>query len=232
METTGWSFPLSPNLLRGPIELMCKQQNIRIQMKSVDLEFEVDAKSRLIQRPFGSGTGEQPALVAIPTSGDGWVFEPGLRAVHADGNTSTDLVVEGIFQEGEITRVDLKDPEYPFYVQLNIRALFDLDALEIWTVIRHEEESAVVLEAFASSSLDFGTGEFWLTQFSGDWVDEANMTSEKLSPGIKTLDSKLGVRAHQFTAPWFLLSKDASERGRRNRIRRVACLGRQLPVLV
>ncbi len=188
---------------------MSQQKNVRIQTKRAALEFEVDAKSRLIQKAFGGEPSDLSTVTAIPTSGDGWVFEPALRVVHADGNTSIDLIVEEISQEGELTRFDLRDPEYLFFLQLFVRALFDLDTFEIWTVIRHEEESAVVLEAFASSSLDFGAGEFWLTQFSGDWVDEANMASEKLSPGIKLLDSKLGVRAHQFTAPWFMVSKGA-----------------------
>ncbi|MDR3691265.1 MAG: alpha-galactosidase [Fimbriimonas sp.] len=189
---------------------MSLQQIVRIQTKRVALEFEVDAKSRLVQRAFGGQENDPSTVIAIPASGDGWVFEPALRAVHADGNTSTDLIVDAMSQQSDLTRIDLRDPEYPLFVQLFIRAIFDLDTFEIWTVIHHEEESEVVLEAFASSSLDFGTGEFWLTQFSGDWADEANMISERLSPGTKSLDSKLGVRAHQFTAPWFLVSQGAA----------------------
>jgi len=191
---------------------MIQQKSIRIQTKRAALEFEVDANSRLNQRAFGGNASDESTVVAIPTSGDGWVFEPAIRAVHADGNTSTDLIVEGVSQHADLTCIDLRDPEYPFYLQLFVRAIFDLDVFEMWTVIRHDEESEVVLEAFASSSLDFGTGDFRLTQFSGDWADEANMTSEKLTPGIKSLDSKLGVRAHQFTSPWFLLSKGSDSR--------------------
>lgn len=186
---------------------MSQQQSVRIQTQRVAIEFEVDANGRLVQKAFGAGEGDQ-AVVAIPTSGDGWVFEPALRVVHADGNTSTDLIVEEIFEEGPLTRFDLKDPAYPFHLQLFVRSVFELDTFEIWSVIRHEEASSVVLEAFASSSLDLGADEFWLTQFSGDWANEANMTAERLTSGIKILDSKLGVRAHQFTSPWFLISKD------------------------
>jgi len=161
-----------------------------------------------LQKPFGSS--DQEAVVALPTWGDGWVFEPALKVTHADGNTSTDLVVAEVSQDGDKTRIDLKDPSYPLFVELHFRALPELDVIESWTIIRHEEESAVRLEGFGSSSLDFGSGEFWLTQFSGDWADEANMISERLTPGIKILDSKLGVRAHQFTSPWFLVSKDGA----------------------
>ena len=178
---------------------------IRIATEHLSLTFTIDEQGRLLQFPLCGGGAGEPAP-AIPTAGDSWVFEPALRVVHADGNASTQLRVVGFSEHEGTTKIELKDSAYPFFFDFFLRALPDCDVIETWSAIRHGEAGPVVLEAYASSSIDFGTGEFWLTQFHGDWADEANMSDEKLGPGIKILDSKLGSRAHQFTAPWAMLS--------------------------
>ena len=48
--------------------------------------------------------------------------------------------------------------------------------------------------------------EYWLTQFSGNYKREATLNEERLSEGVKILDSKLGIRAHQMRIPSFILS--------------------------
>lgn len=182
---------------------------IRIATAGTALVFRVDSEGRLWQKPWGTTEDE---AIAVPAAGNGWVYEPALSAVHADGNTSTELRVVRWSTEGDVTRIELKDPEYPFFVDLLFRALPHDDVIEAWNEIRHEEDGTVDLDAFYSSSPDFGAGEHWLTQFHGDWADEANMAEERLTYGIKTLDSKLAVRAHQFRSPWFLLSRGGPAR--------------------
>jgi alpha-galactosidase len=50
-------------------------------------------------------------------------------------------------------------------------------------------------------------GDVYLTHFFGDWAKEMlSPITEKLTPGTKLLDSKLGVRASQFRNPSFVLS--------------------------
>ncbi|RYG37758.1 alpha-galactosidase [bacterium] len=183
--------------------------SVRIETARAALALWVDSDGRLLQGAFGAkcAADEGDAPVAFPAAGDGWYYEPALRATHVDGNTSTDLRVVETSVEGTLTKIALKDPEYPFFVDLYFRAYPGEDIFEAWTEIRHEEEGEVVLEGFASSSLDFGLGEAWVTQFHGDWADEANMLEEKLGFGQKILDSKLGVRAQQFRNPLFLLAR-------------------------
>ncbi|RYG26069.1 melibiase [bacterium] len=180
---------------------------IRIATKNAALNLYVDDAGRLFQRSFGaSEVVEEQGAQAFPATGDGWTFEPALRVTHADGNTSTDLRFVKESREGDVTRIELKDPEYPFHVDLLFRTFAD-DVLEAWTEVRHEEKGEITLEGFASSAPEFGKGDFWLTQFHGEWADEMNMAEEKLSYGLKVLDSKLGVRAQQYRSPYFLLSK-------------------------
>ncbi len=168
----------------------------------------VDEAGKLLQRSFGALNAEGISLqIAYPTSGDGWVFEPALEVTHSDGNTSTDLRVVAISVAGALTRIELRDPEYVFHVDLFFQVYPESDLIETWTEIRHEEPGEVTLTKFASSSPDFGLEPCWVTQFHGDWNDEVHMREEPLTFGIKELDSKLGVRAHQFRSPWFLLAR-------------------------
>lgn len=181
---------------------------ISIETSHATLSLYVDDEGRLLQRPF-TAKGQETGLGhdAYPAAGDGWTFEPALEVQHADGNTSLDLRVVGSITRGNLTKIEMKDPAYPFFVDVYYQAYPDLDVIETWTEYRHTEAHPVALSRFASSAPDFGTGDYYLTQFRGDWANEANITEEKLTYGIKTIDSKLGVRADQHRAPWFLLSK-------------------------
>ncbi len=180
---------------------------IRIETRHAALSFYVD-DGHLFQRAFGSKSADEPdGQVAFPTAGDGWTFEPALNAIHADGNTSTDLRVTGASTHGDLTRIALKDPQYPFFVDLFFRAYREEDVIETWTEIHHQERGNVLLERFASSSPDLGAGDVHLTQFHGGWEKEMQMQEEPIGYGIKILDSKLGVRADQFRNPSFLLSR-------------------------
>lgn len=148
-----------------------------------------------------------------PAFGDGFILEPALEATHADGNTSTDLIyarhsTTAIDDDVSLTRIELKDPAYPFFVTLCFQTYSNEDVIRQWAEIRNGENGAVTLARFASASPQFTAKEYWLTQFHGDYKHEATMDEEKLSPGIKILDSKIGVRADRFCIPSFILSLD------------------------
>lgn len=182
---------------------------INIETNLSALRLQVDAQGKLWQTGYGAKDAECGAnQLAYPAAGDGWVFEPAIRARHADGNTSTDLRVRELNQTGDSTHIHLADPQYPFSVHLHFRTYPNEDVIECWTEVEHQEEGVVTLGAFSSFSPDFGKADHWLTQFHGDWSDEVNMAEEKLGFGIKILDSKLGVRAQQFRSPYFLLARN------------------------
>ena len=56
--------------------------------------------------------------------------------------------------------------------------------------------------------LHFSRPAYYLTEFSGDWIYEATMSTTPLNFGKKVLDTKLGARANMFTPPMFILSLD------------------------
>ena len=66
----------------------------------------------------------------------------------------------------------------------------------------------MVLTDYASAMLHFDAHQYWLTQFHGDWAEEARPQESLLTSGLKVLDSKLGTRAGMYQTPAFLLSLD------------------------
>ena len=188
--------------------------DLTVETKSLTLTFHVGEDGRLYQRPLGGANVKsklQRDDECYPQAGDGYIWEPALQVTHADGNTSTALVYDGLVQTNEsadigLTRIHLHDPAYPFEVGLCFRAHRNHDVLEQWTEIRHQEPGPVTLKQIASSALLLSTN-VCLTHFFGDWAKEmlAPIT-EPITPGTKILDSKIGVRASQFQNPNFILA--------------------------
>lgn len=186
------------------------------------LTFMVGTDNRLYQLGFGDAVQKVPMPSKIPSReweffppyGNGVLTEPALQATHVDGNTSTELHYLGHQTTEEEkgvrkTTILLKDPVYPFYVNVHIRSYENQSMMEIWNEVRHEENGTVTLYRFASAAPIIKAKEYWLTQFSGNYKREATLSEERLSGGIKILDSKLGVRAHQMRIPSFMLALNA-----------------------
>lgn len=185
-----------------------------LKTKNFAITFQVGNDHRLYQLPIGS-TGSNAKLVRddefYPQAGDGYVWEPALQLIHADGNSSTALYYDDVTRSNEspdieVIRIRLHDPAYPCNVTLCFRTHHDEDLVEQWVEIQHQEPRAVTLKRFASTSLLLSK-DVYLTHFFGDWAKEMlNPITEEITPGTKVLDSKLGVRAHQFRNPFFILS--------------------------
>lgn len=192
-------------------------EKLTVCTKNFTLNFEVGGDHRLYQRAIGAADANEKLLrtdESYPQAGDGYVWEPAVQIIHADGNTSMALVFDGVTRTNddagrELTQIKLHDPAYPLEVALNFRADRDRDVLEQWTEIVHHESGAVTLERMASTALLFPATNVYLTHFFGDWAKEMlTPITELITPGTKVLDSKLGVRADQFQNPSFVLSLD------------------------
>jgi alpha-galactosidase len=147
----------------------------------------------------------------LPQAGNGFISEPAIQSVHSDGNTSTNLLYvkhDSVTIDKNIilTRIELKDSYYPFYVTIWLNSYSKEDIIEQWQEIRNEENKPVTIYRFASSSPVLKAKDYWVTQFQGNYKREVNQIEEKLTPGIKIFDSKIGVRAHQMRIPSFFLS--------------------------
>ncbi|MFD2936534.1 alpha-galactosidase [Spirosoma flavum] len=148
---------------------------------------------------------------AYTSAGSRNLLEPAIQVTHADGNPSLDLKyvrheTQSIADGVVLTKVYLKDPQYPFEVTLFYKAYQKEDVIEQWSSIRHTEKKPVVLQKYASANLYIPAQNYYLTHFHGDWANEMNPSEVPLTEGIKILDSKLGTRADLFQPPSFLVS--------------------------
>lgn len=209
-------------LLSCSVRMINAEDNVSIVIstESNSLIYKTDKDNKLRQSYYGQALGagdcanvQTGNMEAYPAFGTSYVNEAALRVVHADGNTSTELVydshaVKHISDDIEQTEIVLKDTYYPFQVKLIFRAYQKENVIEQWAEISHTEKKNINLYNFASSHLSFNDPAYYVTGFYGDWAEEMRMEEVKLTRGIKTIDSKLGVRATQYAHPCFLLSLD------------------------
>jgi alpha-galactosidase len=189
---------------------------IVIETQHVSMALVVGDDKRLYQSYLGSRLANAQDYQTLPRQHEAYVpagtdnlFEPAIRVLHNDGNPSLALAFVDAKTEkaGNVTTttIRLKDPQYPLEVLLHFTAYYQEDVLKTWTEIRHQEKKPVVLSNYASAMLHFDARNYWLTQFHGDWAEEAQMQESQLTSGIKVIDTKLGTRADWYQTPTFFV---------------------------
>ena len=191
-------------------------RQIIIETKNSTLVLSVANNQRLTQSYFGKKlaldeaeklTGGREVYL---TAGMENQNEPAIRMVHDDGNPSLELqyISHTTNKKDNVSTTDitLKDPVYPVVVVLHYQTYFNEDVIKSWSEIKHQEKKPVLLTQYASSILHFNADEYWLTQFHGDWSREVEMIEEKLTNGIKTIESKLGTRTNFYQTQTFFVS--------------------------
>lgn len=201
--------------------LLCvasEKKTINIQTNHTSLVYKVNEKNKVCQSYYGNNLSEADCEM-IPTSADellltfgtNYVHQPALRAVHADGNTSTELVYDRsetkrLNSNSTQTDIYLKDTYFPFYAKVSFRTYEKEDVIEQWVEYSHAEKKAVTLYDYASSCLTFNAPQYYMTQFWGNWANEMHISETLLTRGVKTVDSKLGVRSNEYAHGCFYLS--------------------------
>ena len=126
---------------------------------------------------------------------------------HADGNLSTNLVIDdysikphtekapnGESRSGQLLTITLKDALYATTVHLYYLAYNDLDMLESWTDITNGEKKTVTLTQFYNPLLPIRRGNVHVTHFHGSWASEAQLVEEPLNTGLFEIKNKDGLR--------------------------------------
>ncbi|MDL2224553.1 alpha-galactosidase, partial [Bacteroidales bacterium OttesenSCG-928-M06] len=87
------------------------------------------------------------------------------------------------------------------------------NVIEQWTEIYHKEEGAVIIKQAASAALTLRANDYWLTQFTGDWMNEFNVDEYPLTIGSKVIENRWGITSSNGRQPHFMISlnKKASE---------------------
>lgn len=194
---------------------------IIIETDNTALVYDVADNNRLYQRYFGKKLRDRSDYSQIPNGPEALIthgmedyYEPAIHINHPDGNPSTLLTYRGhetstLSDGAKQTVITLSDPEYKDEVKLVYVAYPEHDIIKSHTEITNRENKPIEVEKYASSMLHFANGDYYLTQYNGDWASEANATESKLEFGKKQLDSKLGSRVNMFCSPFFQLGLDS-----------------------
>lgn len=193
---------------------------IRISTDRTEIIYRVGGNGRLYQSYLGKKLSHESDIRHLPQGPEAYIthgmedyFEPAIHIVHSDGNPSTLLkyvshsrqqLSPGVTETG----ITLQDDKYPVTVILHYVAYEKENVIRTYTEISHREKKPVVLHKYASSLLHLKRQAYCLTEFSGDWAKEVNMSEQPLSFGQKRISTKLGTRANMFCSPFFQLSLD------------------------
>ncbi|MBD5357477.1 MAG: alpha-galactosidase [Bacteroides sp.] len=196
-------------------------EDIIISTDNTGLVYNIADNGRVYQKYFGKKLSNPSDYATIPNGPEIYItggmedyYEPALQINHADGNKSTLLTYTGhktttLPDGAQQTVISLTDKAYGDNVDVYFIAYPAQDIIKTYTVISNGENKPIEVEKYASSILHFANGDYYLTQFNGDWASEVNASETKLEYGKKQLDSKLGTRADMFCSPFFQLGLDS-----------------------
>ena len=198
---------------------------ISIHTDNVQLVLEVKSNGRLYQAYLGEklSEGTPLSLLFMPQANQTWpmpagnevypvmgtedYFEPALQLTHNNGNPTSVLKYVSHTQNARNgiteTIVKLRDEKYPINVNLHYLAYAKEDVICQWAEISHGEAKPISLGRYASGMLYFEEPTYYLTEFSGDWAREMQMSQAQLNFGRKTIDTRLGTRAAMLAFPFF-----------------------------
>ena len=138
------------------------------------------------------------------------IHTPALQVQHFDGDLNLELQVTDYSKNDDGKAVihifTMKDKLLPFTVKVFYKAYKDVDVIETWTEIVHQEKKAVTLKRFDSGHLVLRQGDAWITHLHGNWAAETQVTSEPLTQGMKTIRNSDGTRNSHLDAPEILIS--------------------------
>ena len=150
-----------------------------------------------------------------PAYGQPKYIEPCLKVSFADGVRDTDLrfVSATIYSHPDQLDIQLQDSYYPLAVTLHYKVYPEYDLIERWVTISNASESDIVIESIFSAQWHLPYGDSYrMTHLAGRWFDEQNIFRDKLSHGVKAIESRRLTTSHEHT-PWFAIDAgDASEK--------------------
>ena len=207
-------------LLLGSVSILQASDRplIKIETERTSLIYQVGDNGRLYQKYLGKRLNHDSDIQFLPQGTEAYLthgmedyFEPAIHMRHNDNNSS--LLLKYVEHSNEPkgdgvneTVITLKDDKYPVTVKLHYIAYGKENIIRTFSEISHQEKKPITLSKYASSMLHLNSSRYFLTEFSGDWAHEANITERELDFGKKVVDTKLGTRANLFVSPFFQLS--------------------------
>lgn len=159
---------------------------------------------------------------AYPVFGTTCNEETALQVVHADGNLTLDLTVKDVKVEKQhdatLTIIEMADKAYPFRVKAIYKAYNNIDVIETWTEISHQEKRPVILKRFDSGHIMVRRGDTWISHLHGNWASETSVIAEPLTPGMKVIKNRDGARNAQGDHAEVMISLDGKPQENSGRV--------------
>ena len=157
--------------------------------------------------------GSDLTFPALPTFGSVAASHlPALQVQHMDGDQNLELQVTDYQKTDEaravVHTIVMKDKLMPVTVKVFYKAYKNVDVIETWTEISHQEKKAITLKRFDSGHFVLRQGDVWITHLHGNWASETQPTTEPLTQGVKTIRNSDGARNSHLDAPEMLISLD------------------------
>ena len=180
---------------------------IPITTDDISLIYKVnDGNGRLYQSYLGQKLSFDSDIAQLPLLNEAYLthgmedyFEPAIRVLHNDGNPS--LLLKYVSHSTQQLRpgenetvIVLRDAVYPVEVKLHYIVYPKENIIKEYTEISHQEKKPVILNQFASAYLPIRRGDVWLSHLYGSWANEGQLSQEPLTPGMKVIKNKDGVR--------------------------------------
>ena len=190
-------------LLIGAVSMKAWQGEVTIETPNSQLLLTAQEGSDLRQLYYGDKSatiqqlrdaGAASNFEAMPAFGSvDPVHLPALHVQHMDGDQNLELQVADYSHSDDGKAIlhvfTMKDKLLPVTVKLFYKAYKQVDVIEAWTQISHQEKKAVTLKRFDSGHLTLRQGDVWITHLHGNWGAEAEPTTEPLTMGLKTADT-------------------------------------------
>ena len=205
-----------------PLATFAWQGEVTIETPNTQLLLTANEGGDLHQSYYGNksatlqelrNAGDDLSFHALPAYGTVDAVQlPALQVQHFDGDLNLELQVTYYESRNETAAVvhtfTMADKLMPLTVKVFYKAYKNVDVIETWTEISHQEKKAIILKRFDSGQLTLRQGDVWVTHLHGNWGAEAEPTMEPLKKGIKTIRNSDGARNSHLDAPELMLSLD------------------------
>lgn len=203
---------------------------ITISTDELSMIFGINSAGTLMFHHFGNKINDPSAFLikksyrrsdygtdpeGFSTNGGRNFREPALRITHSDGDLNTELIYQShtqrFLEDSNVqeTVISLKDRKLPLLVNITVNAFQKENVFTQSVRIENQEQSDVVLHNYYSMYLPVKAERYFLNSFAGDWAKEMGLEENQLTHGIKSIESKKGMRTTRTENPSFLLSLNA-----------------------
>ncbi len=221
-------------LFSALIALFCtglSAQVINIETDDVSMILTVNKSGEVLFQHFGSRISDPEIflekatyrrkdhctdMLAYGAAGGRNFRYPALRVSHADGDLNTELKYVSHSQEtisNGVTQtcVNLKDPKTGLTVKLIYKAYGEENVISAHSEISNGTPGRIILHEVYAPAISLRSSKTLLTHFYGSWAREMQVDNTVLTHGIKSIESRKGVRTTHTENPSFMLSPGTEE---------------------